>query len=101
MHEEFSAVYRLQVHMPREHRVYFDDDASPDQLRNRMEAAPTNLLEFFRYNAQHADGRQYPEFPNVSSTGIRSGGLASRGNRAHVPVQQGERFYLNRPANVL
>jgi hypothetical protein len=53
MHQEFPAVYRLQVHMPREHQVYFHDDTTPDELRNRMEAATTNLLEFFRYNAQH------------------------------------------------
>jgi hypothetical protein len=50
--------------MSREHQVYFADDASESQLRNRMEAAATNLLEFFHYNAQHADGCQYryPEF---------------------------------------
>jgi hypothetical protein len=45
---EFPAVYRLQVHMPRKHQVYFDDDASPDQLRNRMEAATTRVLPIQR-----------------------------------------------------
>ena len=101
MHQEFPTVSRLQVHMPREQQVYFNDDTTPDELRNRMEAATTNLLEFFRYNAQHADGRQYlySEFPQHfvyrdKKWRPRKNLKGAIGRMYQSNPAQGERFYL-------
>jgi hypothetical protein len=100
MHEKFLEVYRLQVHMPHQHQVYFDDDVSPGP-RNRMEAAMTNLLDFFRYNAHHAGGRQhrYPEFPGHfvyrDKWWPRKKGN-SIGRMYQSNPSQEERFYLRR-----
>lgn len=62
---QFPAVYRLAVHLPREHMVYFNDDDSHAQIRDQMAAATSTLLAFLDYNRQHTDGHQYryPDFP--------------------------------------
>jgi hypothetical protein len=65
-----------------------------------MEASTTNLLEFFRYNAQHADGRQYryPDFPQhfvykEKKWRPRKRGFAI-GRMYQCSPAHGERFYL-------
>ena len=59
-HEEFPAVTRLAVHLPDEQPVYFDEDASPEEIRDTMENTGSTLLAFFDYNARNPDGRRYP-----------------------------------------
>ena len=46
--------------------VIFDKDATADQLRERLEQSASTLTGFFRYNAEHADGRDllYQDFPS-------------------------------------
>jgi hypothetical protein len=50
-HEEYPPVQRLALHLPDEQPVYFDEDASLDDIRDRMESAGSSLMAFFNYNA--------------------------------------------------
>ena len=64
-HEEFPPVTRLALHLPDEQPVYFDEDASREEIRETMEKTASTLMAFFDYNARHPNGPKYryPEFP--------------------------------------
>ena len=65
MHEETPPVIHLAIHLPGEQSVYFPEDASTEEVRERMEATKSTLMAYFYYIATHDDGRQYlyHEFP--------------------------------------
>jgi hypothetical protein len=102
VHEEYPPVTRLAVHEPGHHTVYFDDDASPEEIEGRMERAASTLIAFFRYNEQHPDGRQYlySEFPAhfVFDKGKKEWRPRQRGTAIgrmhHCSPRDGERFYV-------
>jgi hypothetical protein len=102
MHEEFPPVTRLAVHMPGEQPVYFNDDATEEEIANRMGAASSTLVAFFDYNRAHDDGRRflYSEFPShytynrsAKKWRPRQKGEAI-GRMYHSNPSHGERFYL-------
>ena len=101
-HEEFPAVTRLAVHLPDEQPVYFDEDASPEEIRDTMENTGSTLLAFFDYNARNPDGRRYryPEFPEHYTYDKRKRAWHPRGAKEAIgrmfqaSPSQGERFYL-------
>jgi hypothetical protein len=45
-HEEYPPVQRLALHLPNEQPVYFDEDASRDDIRDRMQSAGSSLIAF-------------------------------------------------------
>ena len=99
-HEEFPAVQRLAVHLPGDQPVYFEEDATTEEIRNAMENAGSTLLSFFRYTAQHPESRQYryAEFPEHfvyenKRWKPRKKGTAI-GRMYQCNPSQGERFYL-------
>ena len=59
MHEEFPPVTHLAVHEPGKQPVYFPDDATTQQVREKMETARTTLMAFFVYNRLHPNGPKY------------------------------------------
>ena len=64
-HEEWPPVIHLALHLPGEQPVYFETDAGALNMEERMAASTSTLLEFFKYNAEKEDGRQYlyQDFP--------------------------------------
>jgi PIF1-like helicase len=99
-HEEYPAVTRLAVHLPDEQPVYFDEDATPEEIHEIMERAGSTLMAFFRYNADHPDdrGHRYPDFPEHFVYDRRRWKPRQRGTAIGRMFQcnpsQGERFYL-------
>ena len=65
VHKEFPPVIPLAIHLPGEQPVYFDADQTADEIQQRLDRAQSTLTAFFRYNAEHADGRNYlyQQFP--------------------------------------
>ena len=55
MHEEYPPVIPLPVHLPGDQPVYFAEDMTSQEVRNRMEAARSKLMAFFHYNATFPD----------------------------------------------
>lgn len=64
-HEEFLPVHALPVHLPNEQPVYFEADIEQLDLQQRLDRSTSKLIEFFNYNRDNLDGRQflYQEFP--------------------------------------
>jgi hypothetical protein len=101
-HEEFPPVTRLALHLPDEQPVYFDEDASREEIRETMEKTGSTLMAFFAYNARHPDAHQYryPEFPEYftydkpTRSWHRRGGKQAIGRMFQASPSQGERFYL-------
>jgi hypothetical protein len=102
VHEEYPPVIPLAVHLPGKEPVYFDGDASPEEILNRMENQLTTLTAFFRYNAEHPEDRNwlYHEFPEhcVFNNSTRRWTLRKRGfaigRMYYVTPMAGERYYL-------
>jgi hypothetical protein len=101
-HEEFPPVTRLALHLPDEQPVYFDEDASREEIRETMEKTGSTLMAFFDYNARHPNDPKYryPEFPErftydkPTRSWHRRGGKQAIGRMFQASPSQGERFYL-------
>ena len=65
MHEETPLVTHLAIHLLDKQPIYFNTDASEEEVRNYMANACSTLMAFFRYNTNHVDGQSYlyQEFP--------------------------------------
>ena len=63
--EEFPPVHALPVHLPNEQPVYFEADIEQLDLQQRLDRSTSKLIEFFNYNRDNLDERQflYQEFP--------------------------------------
>jgi hypothetical protein len=64
-YDEFPNVTRLTIHEPGKHAVYFDEDASWEEIEDEMKNARLTLMVFFKYNAEHPDETPYlySQFP--------------------------------------
>jgi PIF1-like helicase/Helicase len=102
VHGEYPPVTRLAVHLPGAQPVYFDEEASCEEIQGRMEEAGSTLMAFFKYNERHEDGRRYlySEFPAhyVYDSKKREWRPRKRGTAIgrmyHCNPSQGPRFYL-------
>ncbi|CEP09527.1 hypothetical protein, partial, partial [Parasitella parasitica] len=54
MHKEFPSCQRLDVHLPGDRLVYFDEEDNPAEVLNRTVPEST-LTAWFKYNANHPD----------------------------------------------
>jgi hypothetical protein len=59
IHQEFPLVQHLAVHLPGQYIVCFTDDLTPDQMAAKAADICSTLVAFFKYNAEHEDGRRY------------------------------------------
>lgn len=58
-HEEYSSVHHLPVHLFEQQVIYFESDLSLEELQNRLNFSTSELLSYFDYNRQNANGRSY------------------------------------------
>lgn len=103
-HDEDPPVVRLIVHLPNQQPVYFNENAISQDLRDLLDLSESTLTCFFRYNTEHADGRDYlyHEFPEHyvyhKKKSERRWTLRQRGRAIgrmyHCNPHQGERYYL-------
>jgi hypothetical protein len=105
MHEELPTVVRLQLHLPNEQTVIFDEDHDAQTILARAAAKDTTLTGYFKANAQDMPGARallYQEFPqhfvwlkksNQQTWKVRKQGFAI-GRMYFAGPQAGERFYL-------
>src|SRR4029077_4441575 len=101
-HDEFPNVTRLAIHEPGKHAVYFDDDASREEIEDKMENARSTLMAFFKYNAEHPDATPYlySQFPAHFVFDQRKREWRPRlrgtaiGRMYHCNPNQGERFFV-------
>ena len=102
VHEEFPPVIQLAVHLPGEQPVYFQPDQSVEEIQQRLKLSYSTLTAFFKYNAEHEDGRNrpYQDFPEryVFHPKRREWRLRQRGTvigrMYYCSPIAGERFYL-------
>ena len=90
------------MHLPGEQSVYFQPNQSAEEIQQRLELSRSTLTAFFKYNAEHEDGRNclYQDFPErytfVSKQREwrpRQRGFAI-GRMYYCSPVAGERFYL-------
>ena len=109
IHEQHPNVVRLQVHLPKQHAVLFDQNDSPEAIHAAGLTKETSLTAFFKLNADRGNigsiARQYtyqeiPQHFTLHTTagkqmtwGPRASGLAL-GRMSYVAPSAGERFYL-------
>lgn len=108
MHDQTPNVVRLQVHLPGQHMVVFDQNEDPATVRERAAREQTTLTQFFLANAnegalgEEARKHTYADFPQhftwketnrQRQWEIRKRGFAI-GRMYFVPPTAGERFYL-------
>ena len=103
LHTEVPNMYRMQLHLEGEHSVTFREDNSIEEVEQRVEAASSTLIAFFRKCAQNETARwyMYQEFPQFytwnkseKSWSPRKQGIAL-GHIYYAPPKSGERFYLH------
>jgi hypothetical protein len=65
MHQELPTVVRLQVHLPDEQSVVYDQDEDPQDVFEQAAMKDTTLTPYFKANKESAMTRQYlyQEFP--------------------------------------
>ena len=65
IHEEFPSVLALQVHLPGQQQVVFNENADETELKNVLENAEITLTAWFQYNNNNSDGQNilYQNFP--------------------------------------
>ncbi|KAH0611538.1 uncharacterized protein H6S33_010803 [Morchella sextelata] len=88
--------------MPGEQPIYFNADVTEEELQQRMEAAKSTLMAFFKYNSENSDGRQYlyQEFPVHFTYNRQSRSWSPRkrgvviGRMYHCNPVMGEKYYL-------
>ena len=106
IHHQEPNVVRLQVHLPGQHMVTYDENLAIEEVVARAANEQTMLTEFFRANANEGEvgllARQvtYQEFPqhfvwkaDKKCWAIRQRGFAI-GRMYFVPPTAQERFYL-------
>jgi PIF1-like helicase len=102
--EQFPAVYQLAVHLEGQDSVDFPGDISREELQEKLDQETSTLTAFFKYNAEHTDGREilYSDFPahyvyqekeKPRRWTPRQKGFAI-GRMWFVNHREGERFYL-------
>jgi len=107
MHENNPTVVRLQVHLPGQHLVVFDENEDPQSILARSSQEKTTLTRFFEMNRLGGpDGDQaractYQEFPQhfrwddkVKKWSRRVQNRFALGRMYFVSPTAGERFYL-------
>lgn len=57
VHEEYSPVHHLPIHLPGQQPIYFGEDLFVAELQTRMESAQSELMDYFGYKSLHANGR--------------------------------------------
>ena len=106
IHDQEPNVVRLQVHLPGQHMVTYDENLTIEEVVTRAANERTMLTEYFRANADEgavgmlAHRVTYQEFPqhfvwkaDKKSWAIRQHGFAI-GRMYFVPPTAQERFYL-------
>lgn len=101
MHGEVPPVMRLAIHLENQQTILFDPhNETIDDVQSRAARKETTLTAFFKYNQQHADGRDilYQDFPqkyvyNKNKWKLRQKGFAI-GRMYFVAPKEGERFYM-------
>lgn len=65
VHEEYSPVQELTVHVPNQQVEYLKPDVTEEEIQSKMDRSCSTLMTFFDYNTEHPDGRHllYQEFP--------------------------------------
>ena len=65
MHEEDPTVNTLALHLPNQQPVYFDENATEEELREAMDASQSKLMAYFAYyrNNPGATPILYQDFP--------------------------------------
>ncbi len=65
IYEEWPTIIKLDLYISNEQTVTFGPEANTAELRQRAEKSRSNLMGFFDYNRDHANGRHllYHEFP--------------------------------------
>jgi hypothetical protein len=58
LHQEYPPVFRLDLHLPGQHRVAFDAQ-DPDNAMARVAAQTSTLIQWFRLNQSEASARQF------------------------------------------
>jgi hypothetical protein len=58
LHQEYPPVFRLDLHLPRQHRVTFEE-ADPQDVRNRINQQTSTLLQWFLLNQRDPHARQF------------------------------------------
>ena len=82
--------------------MYFNADQTADEIQQRLDRAQSTLTAFFRYNAEHADGRNYlyQQFPTHYVFHNKEREWRPRkqgtviGRMYYYSPTAGERFYL-------
>ena len=102
LHHEWPPVFRLDLHLPRQHRVTFEADASADVMHDIHEQT-TTLLQWFLLNQHDARARQYKysEIPRhyvwkENAWQQRKNDCQNVGRIYVVGYQDTELFYLRR-----
>ena len=57
LHKEWPSVIRLDIHLPRQHRMVFDPTADEDQLLQQLETTTSTLMGWFQLNRDDAFAR--------------------------------------------
>jgi len=103
MHAETPHVYRLPVHLPDEHTVYFHGNDDMDEVVQRGATKVTRLTAWFEANRKYPAARivTYQEAPKAwvyndkkKEWAPRKQGKPAIGRMWFVSPSQGERFYL-------
>jgi len=105
MHEEHPNIVRLQVHLPNQQLITWNEDETPDvqTVIHEQGTKDTTLTAYFKANIQYPEARDllYQDFPSkfvwVRKTGKwkpRERGFAI-GHMYYAHPSSGERFYLH------
>jgi hypothetical protein len=67
LHQEYPPVFRLDLHLPRQHRVTFDVGESHDETWADIASQTTTLLQWFTLNVNDVEARKF-KYVNISHT---------------------------------
>jgi hypothetical protein len=108
LHAEFPSIMRLDVHLPRQHRVVFDAAAAHQDAAGAIAGQTTTLLQWFELNTQDASARwlKYAEIPGAftwKANRWHKRKYASRclGRMFMVGCETSELFFLRRLLGVV
>ncbi len=104
LHQEEPNVVRLQVHLPDEQLITYDENDSPEEVLAAAEARTTTLLQWFELNKRDPNACQYlyQETPAHYTWNKRKWNLCQKyttigvtiGRMYQAAPSSGERFYL-------
>jgi hypothetical protein len=65
LHQEYPPIFRLDMHLPRQHRVTFEE-SDPQDVRSHINQQTSTLLQWFLLNQtdEHARQFKYVIFPH-------------------------------------